>query len=141
MPARGIRNNNPGNIRKGEKWKGLSPIQNDSSFCVFKSPEYGIRALVVLLRNYYQIYELNTVAKIIKRYAPKIENDTYAYIESVSRALGVSPKREINLLNPEVMFKLIQAIIYHENGSQPYEEALLRKVIAENLSEECSCGG
>ena len=42
MPARGIRNNNPGNIRKGEKWKGLSPIQNDSSFCVFKSPEYGI---------------------------------------------------------------------------------------------------
>ena len=48
MASRGIRNNNPGNIRKGEKWQGLSAIQNDSSFCVLKTTEYGIRVLVFL---------------------------------------------------------------------------------------------
>lgn len=127
MASRGIRNNNPGNIRKGEKWQGLSAIQNDSSFCMFRSAEYGIRALAILLKNYYEKYGLDTVTKIIKRYAPHTENDTDAYIESVSRALGVLPKRRINPTEPEVMLKLIKAIILHENGSQPYNEEILIK--------------
>ncbi len=133
MPSRGIRNNNPGNIRKGDNWLGLSAHQNDSSFCVFKSAEYGVRALVIVLRNYQKEYGLNTVRKIIRRYAPLTENDTDAYVDSVARALGVRPSRIIDLRDAEVMLKLVKAIIYHENGSQPYEDEMLKKVIAENL--------
>lgn len=67
---RGIRNNNPGNIRWGSDWKGLKKDgkQQDPSFCIFKTPEYGIRALAKLLRNYKQLYGLNTPRKIISRY-------------------------------------------------------------------------
>ena len=44
---RGIRNNNPGNIRHGANWQGLNPKGRDidSAFCVFTAPIYGIRAL------------------------------------------------------------------------------------------------
>lgn len=50
--ARGERNNNPGNIRHGSKWQGLSAEQTDKDFCQFISPEYGIRAIYKLLQTY-----------------------------------------------------------------------------------------
>ena len=39
---RGIRNNNPGNIRHGNDWQGISKEQPDPAFCTFVSPEYGL---------------------------------------------------------------------------------------------------
>ena len=74
---RGIRNNNPGNIRWGSDWKGLKKDgkQQDPSFCIFETPEYGIRALAKLLRNYQRLYGLNTPYRIISRYAPPTENE------------------------------------------------------------------
>lgn len=120
--ARGIRNNNPGNIRWGDDWKGLVPTaqRTDKSFCQFTSPEYGVRAMVIILRNYQQKYKLNTVSGIIKRWAPPNENDTLAYINSVAQATGVSPDQPINTYDSRFMMKLLQAIIKHENGEQPY---------------------
>lgn len=60
---RGIRNNNPGNIRWGDDWKGLVPKdqRTDKSFCQFTTPEYGIRAMIIILRNYQRKYGLDTV--------------------------------------------------------------------------------
>ena len=122
MAARGIRNNNPGNIRHGDKWEGLSDIQSDSSFCVFQSPVYGIRAMAKILLNYQNKYHLDTIEDIIARWAPPNENDTQSYIKSVSAAVGVLPDDEISLNNKNVMMSLIKAIIKHENGEQPYSE-------------------
>ena len=62
---RGFRNNNPLNIRKGSKWKGLSPNQGDKSFCVFISMRYGIRAAIYLLLKYYKKYALHTLYEVI----------------------------------------------------------------------------
>ena len=129
MSARGIRNNNPGNIRKGEKWKGLSEHQTDSSFCIFVSPEYGIRALVKILLTYYKKYKLNTVKKIISRYAPPSENETESYIKSVANQLGVASDEEINLSSVAVLAVLLRAIIRHENGEQPYSDEQILKGI------------
>ena len=43
---RGIRNNNPGNIRRnGDPWQGLAKDQTDREFFTFQSAVYGIRAL------------------------------------------------------------------------------------------------
>lgn len=129
MVARGIRNNNPGNIRKGEKWQGLAENQTDSSFCVFISPEYGIRALAKVLMNYQKKYGLKDVQGIINRYAPPVENDTGSYVYSVCLKLGVRPDTPINVSEPGIMINLLKSIIRHENGEQPYSDDLLTKAM------------
>ncbi|PKR41185.1 structural protein [Serratia ureilytica] len=119
---RGIRNNNPGNIRWGDDWRGLVPYaqRTDKSFCQFTAPEYGIRAMVIILRNYQRKRGLKTVADIINRWAPPVENNTLAYINSVAKSVGVKPDQAIDVMDSRVMIPLLEAIITHENGVQPY---------------------
>jgi hypothetical protein len=121
--SRGIRNNNPGNIRWGDEWKGLVPEaqRTDKSFCQFKAPEFGIRAMIIILRNYQSKYGLKTITGIIKRWAPPNENDTQAYIRSLAQATGNDADKPIDLTDSRKLFPLLQAIIKHENGTQPYE--------------------
>ena len=109
---RGIRNNNPGNIRWGDDWRGLVPYaqRTDKSFCQFTAPEYGIRAMIIILRNYQRKRGLKTVADIINRWAPPVENNTLAYINSVAKSVGVKPDQAIDVMDS----------ITHENGVQPY---------------------
>lgn len=115
--ARGLRNNNPGNIRRtGVSWQGMAPTQSDASFIQFISPEYGIRAMARILKNYIA-GGYNTIQEIINRWAPPIENDTGAYVRAVSSSLGVAPNTPIDDSN---LPALIAAIIQHENGQQPY---------------------
>lgn len=119
---RGIRNNNPGNIRWGDDWRGLVPYaqRTDKSFCQFTAPEYGIRAMIIILRNYQRKRGLKTVADIINRWAPPVENNTLAYINSVAKSVGVKPDQAIDVMDSRVMIPLLEAIITHENGIQPY---------------------
>jgi len=128
---RGIRNNNPGNIRWGCNWLGLTKNGKniDPSFCVFTSPVYGIRALARILKNYQELYGLNTIRRIISRYAPTNENQTLAYINGVSKQLGISPDASINLNETAVMCIFIKAIVRIENGIQPYSTELIMKGI------------
>lgn len=117
MVARGIRCKNPGNIDKGQNWQGLSEIQSDSRFCTFESMVYGCRALIKLLATYHNKYNLDTVADIINRWAPPNENNTDAYINSVSKALNVEPEEKLNLsTNTERYLQIAKAIARHENG-------------------------
>lgn len=125
LGMRGIRNNNPGNIRHGgTKWQGMSAEQTDAAFVQFDTPEAGIRALAVLLNTYATKYGLNTVRGIINRYAPTSENNTAAYIIAVSDALRVFPDQPISVKARQS--ELIQAIIKHENGAQPYDLATIQ---------------
>lgn len=119
--VRGIRNHNPGNIRKGQDW--LGSVGDDGAFIVFSSAEYGIRALGKLLLNYERLYGLNTVEGIISRYAPSVENDTGSYVSSVASKLGVHPSESVDVKS--VLPVLIRAIIKHENGVQPYSDELI----------------
>lgn len=128
---RGIRNNNPGNIRWGDEWKGLVPQaqRTDKSFCQFIKPEYGIRAMIIILRNYQRKHRLSTISGIINRWAPTNENDTQSYINSVAKATGVDPDQRIDTSDSRFMMKLLQAIIQHENGDQPYSFDVFVKAI------------
>src|SRR3569623_2606085 len=82
--TRGLRNNNPGNIRKtATDWRG-EVVGSDSAFETFATPEAGIRALAVLLRNYQRKYGLRAVRAIITRYAPPSENYTESYVSAVA---------------------------------------------------------
>jgi hypothetical protein len=129
-PTRGERNNNPGNIRHGDKWQGMSAEQPDSSFTKFDTPQYGIRALAVTLLTYYNRYGLNTVSKIVSRWAPPNENNTKAYIDAVSTAVGVLPTDPIDVTDISVMRHLVLAIINHENGRIAYSNDTVREGLA-----------
>ena len=93
MLPRGIRNNNPLNIRRSKDlWMGLRAQQTDASFCQFESLEYGWRAAFYLLtRTYYHKYRLYTIRMIISKWAPPNENQTSKYIENVCRLTGIAP--------------------------------------------------
>ena len=122
QPARGIRNRNPGNIRRSkDRWKGLAASQTDPAFFVFEAPIWGIRAMAVILRNYQRRHGLKTPAQIIGRWAPTAENDIGAYIRAVAGAIHVSPRAALDLEEGSTLRNLIAAIIRHENGVQPYD--------------------
>lgn len=120
--ARGERNNNPGNIRHGSKWQGLSIEQTDKDFCQFISPEYGIRAIYKLLQTYQKKYGLNTIKTIINRYAPPNENNTASYISLASKEIGIESDNSINTQLKSVTIPLTVAIVNIELGYQPYSE-------------------
>ena len=121
-PTRGVRNCNPGNIRRsGDRWKGLAPAQPDPAFFVFETPLWGIRAMAVILRNYQKRVGLKSLAQIIGRWAPAGENDTAGYVAAVGKAMGVDPRAPLDLGNDATLRALIAAIIRHENGLQPYD--------------------
>lgn len=127
IQPRGFRNNNPLNIRKGSKWKGLSPVQGDKSFCVFTSMRYGIRAGMYLLLRYYNQYQLCTIYDIISRWAPHNENDTLSYCRQVAKQLGIAEKHiavfDLELNNWSNLYELISAMIYVENGKHLFINA------------------
>lgn len=139
MQPRGIRNNNPGNIRWGDNWQGLiaSHMRTDKSFCQFTEPVYGLRAICVILVNYGNrngqpnigAPGIDTVREVIGRWAPPNENDTESYIASVAKAVGVDPNRHIDLTSPDILRKLVPAIVQHENGTQPYSAEQIDKAI------------
>lgn len=115
---RGVRNNNPLNIRVGNNWQG-EITNTDGEFEQFESVEMGIRAAAKLLKNYRDMYGLNTIEKIITRWAPPDENNTPAYIASMEKQTGIGRDRP---LATDDYKKLITAMIRHENGVQPYSE-------------------
>ncbi|WP_104565832.1 structural protein P5 [Ralstonia mannitolilytica] len=135
MQPRGIRNNNPGNIRWKDNWQGLIPNhqRTDPDFCQFSEPRYGIRAIACVLLNYRSKTGMpgvggpgiDTVREVIARWAPPSENDTESYIASVAKSLAVHPNAHIDLTDPAVMRGMVSAIIRHENGSQPYSAGLI----------------
>ena len=140
LQPRGIRNNNPGNIRWGDNWQGLVPVdkRTDKSFAQFTQPIYGIRALAKVLTNYTKREGLpnvgkkniDTVREIISRWAPPNENDTEAYIRSVAKAIGVEPNDPINVFDKTIMSGLVKAIIRHENGMMSYTDDVIDRAIA-----------
>ncbi len=123
--TRGERNFNPGNIKKSAaRWAGLADYQTDPDFVTFKSPEYGIRAMCRILLTYGDRGD-NTVAKIIATWAPVSENDTAAYIADVCQRCGVTADTPLDVDQVSVMRPLVQGIIWHENGSLPYTQAVI----------------
>ena len=118
---RGIRNNNPLNIVKGQNWKGERHPQTDRRFEEFESMQYGIRAGFKLLRNYITGFngltsKINTIDTIIKKWAPAHENDTERYISQVCQMSGLNRYQRIAFGDRKKMVDIVNAMIYVENG-------------------------
>ncbi len=127
---RGIRNNNPGNLRRtDDPWQGLAETQTDTEFFVFQSPIYGIRALARVLIAYQVKHGLRTIRQIIGRWAPPNENDTAAYVEVVSADTGFPAGKALDMHAHADLKPFVEAIIKHENGQQPYTGAQIDKAL------------
>lgn len=117
---RGVRNNNPGNIRRSDiRWDGMSATQADNNFVCFTAPVWGLRALMKTLLTYQRKHGLKTVEAMINRWAPPLENKTAHYVWHVARAMGVSHRSSVDLRQPEVLVRMARAIVAHENGAPP----------------------
>ncbi|MEA1674116.1 structural protein [Nitrospirillum sp. BR 11163] len=117
---RGIRNNNPCNIRKSPTvWNGQAADQNDAAFVVFRAPEFGLRAAMKIIRNYGAKYGLDTVSKVISRWAPDNENDTGAYIAHVARCMKVGADDGLDMSDADTLLSIVRAMTSQENGPAP----------------------
>ena len=127
---RGIRNNNPLNIRhSADRWQGAREEQTDKSFVQFTTMAYGYRATWKVLESYWHHFHLSrqpyTPATIIGRWAPPAENDTQSYLRTVLSLTSLGGKE--NLPQPsrgvdtERLVRLIRAMTTVECGI-PYAE-------------------
>lgn len=123
---RGIRNNNPLNIRVGNKWKGEVSHPTDKQFEQFVSMEWGVRAAFIILRRYIQRYGLNTIARIIAKWAPANENNTRAYVKAVATKVGISPDAQVKYEDEQLMCSIADAMIRVECG-QSIDMAIIKK--------------
>lgn len=113
---RGVRNNNPLNIRVGNSWQGEVSHSTDKSFEQFKTMEYGIRAGFVILRRYIKHYGRNTIRKIITAWAPANENNTASYVQMVAKLSGIGPEQNIKFEDKDTMMGIVSAMIRVECG-------------------------
>ncbi|MEG0278043.1 MAG: structural protein [Morganella sp. (in: enterobacteria)] len=130
-PARGERNNNPGNIDYNPRnpWQGQLPHDPkiESRFCRFQSPEYGIRAIYKLLQTYQTKYGLHSVKAIINKYAPPNENNTTNYINRAAADIGIGINDHLNTKDKKTGIALATAIVGVELGYQPYGADVFEK--------------
>lgn len=126
VQPRGIRNNNPLNIRIGNTWLGERPNPTDPEFEEFVTMEYGLRAAFIILRRYIRRYKKNTISSIVSTWAPASENNTLKYIDRVAQMTHLSPDEPIDYNDRDTMCKLVAAMAQVECG-QPIDEAKIIK--------------
>ncbi|EOI6865274.1 hypothetical protein ACMVR0_001321 [Yersinia enterocolitica] len=128
--ALGVRNNNPGNLRVAPNATG-----KNGGFSTFANPQEGIAALSRQLQLYGDRGN-NTLSGILHTYAPSTENNTQSYVNAISGATGANPYERLDLHSPEVLKKLVTAIIGHENGYQPYSSDDIDNGINSSINDD-----
>lgn len=118
MLPRGLRNNNPLNIRIGNTWLGEREHPTDGEFEEFVTLAYGVRAAFIILRRYIRRYHLNTIRLIVERWAPRNENETEKYIQFVCKDTGIIADAAIQYEDKETMCKIVGAMAFVECGQR-----------------------
>lgn len=124
MSPRGIRNNNPLNIRRSAcRWVGKVCPSRDPEFEQFDTMAHGFRAAVIIIRTYITKWQCNTPAKIIARWAPASENNTKAYIAYVTKNALLSENQPLALSQTLALGRLVWAMACYECGHRfSYDE-------------------
>ena len=86
----GLTDKNPTNLRfySSITWEGQ--VGQNEGFCVFDTDLHGIRAGCKNAVNKQKLHGLGTIRQLVSAWAPPSENDTAAYIDAVSRQMGMS---------------------------------------------------
>ncbi len=115
MEPRGLRNNNPLNIRHNADTFQGEIKGSDKSFKTFSSMAYGYRAAFVTLATYLS-RGWNTIEKIITKWAPSNENNTEGYIQTVEKYSGVPCNKELTSADGTDYILIVAAMSFVENG-------------------------
>ena len=124
-----VRNNNPLNIRKNERFEWLGEAGSSSGFVVFDSVEYGFRAAYRTMQTYKLKYGLDSIAGIINRWAPDFENPTNHYVDFVEQDTGISRHAA---LTTEQYAQVLLSMSYFEGakGEDAYTLAQVKSGVA-----------
>jgi hypothetical protein len=131
MEARGLRNNNPGNLRHSANGKLLKPYTGeirpvqDPDFRRFKSMAYGYRAMLHQLKAYFN-RGLDSIEEIFYVYAPPSENNTEKYISDVVKWTGIPRNQVLKFSNSDQIVSLAAAISRKENGKAANRQDILK---------------
>lgn len=120
---RGIRNNNPGNLRT---WGNTPRVDG---FARFETPEAGLSAMIRNLQTQQSKHGLNTIASIIGKWAPASENNTVAYIEAMAKNTGFAPNQKLDLTDKATVAPLVSAIIKHEGNEAGFSKDMVEKAV------------
>lgn len=112
--VRGLRNNNPGNLRQNA-FLGFVGL-DAGGYAVFDTLHHGIRASARQLKL-YRDRGVDTIREIITTWAPASENNTAAYIAAVTGAVGIGADTVVSG-HESTQLALLRAIFRHENGAQ-----------------------
>lgn len=123
---RGLRNNNPLNIRISSiKWQGKITKNTDGAFEQFVSLEYGLRAGLVNIRTYIRRDHLDAIGVIIPKWAPALDgNDVRAYVRLVSNKSGVPATRRLSYNDRFELCRIVWAMAWVECGQEISFEAV-----------------
>lgn len=122
---RGIRNNNPGNLRS---WMGAGSA---GGYATFSSPEAGITAMAKNLLAYQDRHGISTIGGIANRWAPAGDgNNPAAYAASLAKQTGFGSDQHLDLHDPHVLAPLISAITKNENGQNPYSPEMITQAVS-----------
>lgn len=122
ITTRGVRNNNPLNIRKSlDNWRGK--IGDDGEFVKFDTMNNGLRAAFRNLKTYFTKHKINTVGGIVNRWAPPVENDTAAYINFVTLKTGYGINQKLNF-DFKTIAPIVKAMSQMESNYIPTDSEL-----------------
>jgi hypothetical protein len=122
--TRGIRNNNPGNIRYGDFARRHGATGQDANgFAIFPDASTGLRAINDNLTSYGRM-GVNTPYSIAHRWSA---TDQDAYTRRLAGLFGGDPNRPLDMSDPAVLNALRNGIITQENGSNPYAAEMMGK--------------
>lgn len=113
--------NNPGNLR----FAGQAGATNSGGFAAFPTLAAGIQAANRQL-DLYASRGLNTIEKIVAKWAPANENNTPAYIASLEKQLGKGRGEELNASDRQ---RLLQSI-FNQEGSNKVNGAQISGALA-----------
>lgn len=131
----GMRLNNPCNIMRNQSVKWIGETESSHPrLTAFESLYYGIRAGLRIIDTYVTKHGLNTVRKIITRYAPPVENPTNNYVDYVAKQLNADPDEVLDMAQIDVRGKLLLAVINFEQG--PKNHAITLDHIKEVIVSE-----
>jgi hypothetical protein len=131
---KGLRNNNPLNIRFNPaiKWQGQIGACKHG-FVIFKCSDMGLRAAGRILRTCKYTHQSVTIAAIVSRWAPETENDTQNYIRVVEKLSGIKAHKT---LRESDYPRVVAAMITMENGTQPFSLKRIEKAVALGFKRE-----
>lgn len=122
--ARGLRNNNPLNIRKSSNnWLGKVAQNTDGCFEQFTTIEYGLRAAFLNIRTVVRRRQAQnmttTVALLVRTWAPANDgNNEDAYCHTIYKKSGIASSAKVDIANKDFMCRLVQAMCWVEVGCQ-----------------------